>query len=370
MAFNTKTASILTGGALGAYTSDITDDPLSGLISTGIGATMGGFMKVPSFSIKEMSKVTIGPSVDMSLIDGAQSPSAFSTQELRTNLLNGIERDQKYLNKLQGDLTDSTSYFDEKISSLIQGRNKKLDKLNKSKGLLNTKIEKSLNWVTDNLARDSLNYDKRISGLEQAIVKANAAFEASKESIYSREVKKGSTKNHRRVPYYMQDKNFSGLLDKWILAQPSNDRDDYIKAGRNSATERIAGQQDYYDQLAVQRRNKKLELSASTMKREQAKFEALGIFIDGQGRAKVDPSLKEEFPDPERNIERYSSADSYNRAKWLDNRISSDMTGAVNYEKGRIFNNITEGFVRYHAVTDFVADPTSGLNLKKLSKMS
>ena len=38
MAFNTKTASILAGGALGAYTSDITDDPLSGLISTGIGA--------------------------------------------------------------------------------------------------------------------------------------------------------------------------------------------------------------------------------------------------------------------------------------------------------------------------------------------
>ena len=367
MTFNTKTASILAGGALGAYTSDITDDPLSGLISTGIGATMGGFMKVPSFSIKEMSKVTVGPSVDISLIDGAQPPSAFSTQELRTNLLNGIERDQKYFNKLQGDLTDSTSYFDEKISSLIQGRNNKLDKLNKSKGLLNTKIEKSLNWVSDNLAKSSLNYDKRISWLEQAIVKSNAAFEASKESIYSREVKKGSTKNHRRVPYYMQDKNFSGLLDKWILAQPSNDRDDYIKAGRNSATERIAGQQDYYDQLAVQRRNKKLELSASTMKREQAKFEALGIFIDGQGRAKVDPSFKQ-FPDPARNMERYESVDSYNRAKWLDNRISSDMAGAVNYEKGRIFNNITEGFVRYHAVTDFVSDPTNGLNIERLSK--
>lgn len=367
MAFNTKTASILAGGALGAYTSDITDDPLSGLISTGIGATMGGFMKVPSFSVREMSKVTIGPSVDMSLIDGAQSPSAFSTQELRTNLLNGIERDQKYFNKLQGDLTDRTSSFDEKISSLIQGRNNKLDKLNKDKDFLNTKIERSLNWVSDQLTKSSLNYDKRISGLEQAIARSNAAFEASRERIYSREVKKGSTKNHRRVPYYMQDKNFSGLLDKWILAQPSNDRDDYIKAGRNSATERIAGQQDYYDQLAVQRRNKKLELSASTMKREQAKFEALGIFIDGQGRAKVDPSFKQ-FPDPARNMERYESVDSYNRAKWLDNRISSDMTGAVNYEKGRIFNNITEGFVRYHAVTDFVSDPTSGLNLKKLSK--
>ena len=102
MAFNAKTASIIGGAAFGAYASDITDDPLSGIISTGIGATMGGFMKIPSFSIKEMSRVAIGPSLDMSLIAGAEAPTAFSTNELRTSLIDIIDRDQKYLQTLQG----------------------------------------------------------------------------------------------------------------------------------------------------------------------------------------------------------------------------------------------------------------------------
>ena len=36
MAINQRAASVIAGAALGAYTSDITDNPLTGLVSTKI----------------------------------------------------------------------------------------------------------------------------------------------------------------------------------------------------------------------------------------------------------------------------------------------------------------------------------------------
>ena len=69
MAINPQTAAIIGGAGVGAYTSDITENPLSGAISTGIGAGMGLFMKLPESSFKDMSKVSVGPSISMDLIE-------------------------------------------------------------------------------------------------------------------------------------------------------------------------------------------------------------------------------------------------------------------------------------------------------------
>lgn len=71
MAITSKETAMLLGGAFGAYSSDILENPLSGLISTGIGATVGGLMTIPNFSLKETSKVNVGPSVNISTIEKA-----------------------------------------------------------------------------------------------------------------------------------------------------------------------------------------------------------------------------------------------------------------------------------------------------------
>jgi DNA anti-recombination protein RmuC len=160
-------------------------------------------MKIPSFSIKEMSRVAIGPSLDMSLIAGAEAPTAFSTNELRTNLIDVIDRDQKYLQTLQDRLSTRTARYDDSISRAVDRRNRDLASLEKSKAYLNERIQGSLNWLDDRVNKSALRYDGRISYLEQRMVEASSAFENSRENIFSREVKRGASKNHGRVPYYI-----------------------------------------------------------------------------------------------------------------------------------------------------------------------
>ena len=451
MAFNAKTASIIGGAAFGAYASDITDDPLSGIISTGIGATMGGFMKIPSFSIKEMSRVAIGPSLDMSLIAGAEAPTAFSTNELRTSLIDVIDRDQKYLQTLQDRLSTRTARYDDSISRVIDRRNRDLASLEKSKAYLNERIQGSLNWLDDRVNKSALRYDGRISYLEQRMAEASSAFENSRENIFSREVKRGASKNHGRVPYYIQDPDFSNLLDKWVKSQETGDREAYQLAGRQSATDKINSNSAYYQQVAANRRLQKVQRAEETMRTGRTQFGDFRLRLDGNGRAtfgskdgiekrisivnkstgelitSLDPSnprdldlfnyykrsdklaksnystkasgkfmgnfheLADRLGMPTGNISEYdfdtyykagenwisksefngariAIADSYNRAQWLENKIRSDWSGALDYESRRIHKNISEGFTRYHAVTDFIADPTSGLDIGKLSQ--
>lgn len=449
MAFNAKTASIIGGAAFGAYASDITDDPLSGIISTGIGATMGGFMKVPSFSVKEMSKVSIGPSLDMSLISGAEAPSAFSSNELKTNLIDLLDRDQKYIDNLQKKLSNKVAKYDENRSKIIQKRERALESLEKSKSHLNNRIQRSLNWLDERVNNSAISYDNKIKYLEERMKEATSAFENSRESMFSREVKRGADKNYGRVPYYINDPEFSDLLDKWVVSQPDDHRKAYQKAGKQSATNKIESNPAYYEHLAARRRHGKLSRSETTMINARKQFSDFRLSLDGEGRAvfdkneqinkrisitdkatgefvtsldvtnredadliryykrvnnlansnystKSDSKMMTNFHQlanrlgmPVDDIKEYSFntyyqvgedwiskseftsyragvADSYNRAKWLRDKITSDMPGALVYEKNRIHENITKGFTRYHAVTDFIADPTSGLNLNKL----
>lgn len=68
MAFSSRGMAIGGGALLGAYTSDITDNPLTGAISTGIGAVMGSMMILPERNIKQMADVVTGVQQDTTYI--------------------------------------------------------------------------------------------------------------------------------------------------------------------------------------------------------------------------------------------------------------------------------------------------------------
>ena len=83
MAINQRAASVIAGAALGAYTSDITDNPLTGLVSTGIGAGVGSLLVLPKRDIKSMVQVPLGAALDTDEIL-ARARSGVSKQAKQT----------------------------------------------------------------------------------------------------------------------------------------------------------------------------------------------------------------------------------------------------------------------------------------------
>lgn len=68
MGIDIRTGAMIAGAGFGAYTSDITENPLSGIITTGIGAGVGAFLNIPTTSLMDKSKVNVGPVVNMDYI--------------------------------------------------------------------------------------------------------------------------------------------------------------------------------------------------------------------------------------------------------------------------------------------------------------
>lgn len=92
MAINPQTAAIIGGAAFGGYTSDIIENPVSGLISTGIGAGMGAFMRLPEASFKDMAKVAVGPTIDMNMVNNAQAPSVQNFEDFIVDFRDKINK--------------------------------------------------------------------------------------------------------------------------------------------------------------------------------------------------------------------------------------------------------------------------------------
>ena len=60
MAISNRAIAVGLGGALGAYTSDVTDNPLTGILTTAIGAGAGGMLILPEADVKAMANVATG----------------------------------------------------------------------------------------------------------------------------------------------------------------------------------------------------------------------------------------------------------------------------------------------------------------------
>lgn len=103
MAINPRMASVVTGAALGAYTSDITDNPLTGLMSTGIGAGVGSLLILPKRDIKDMSQVSFGAKLDNdAILTRARSGVSTQVQTAQTKYQNKIDEIFSLYNKVAG----------------------------------------------------------------------------------------------------------------------------------------------------------------------------------------------------------------------------------------------------------------------------
>lgn len=347
MAINSKTATILGGAAFGAYTSDITDDPLSGILSTAIGAATGSFMKVPSFSIKEMSKVNVGPTVDLGDVFTRQAPLEVNLSQTREKLLSAFNKE---LNSIQ----KQTKRYDAKLANLKSRYDSKVEaRFNAFK----SEYEAKVNSFTSS-------YDSRISHLESLVPLQQGKFNKQIESAKANRSRLGIKDSKGLIiESFRTDNEVSRSLDKWV--QLKKDPSYEIKA-RKQATERINTNKDSYLKEATYRRDQKLIKSSDTMANIRGLMDDFGLSYSDNGRIKLSGNFRNSAIS---EAERYSLVEEYNKAQHLNAKISLDPISAIDYEMKNMHKNITEGFVRYNAMPDFINNLDAGfLNKNKLTR--
>lgn len=72
MAIDARTGLMIAGGLTGGYLSDVTENPLTGLLTAGVGIGMGAFMNLPKQAYRANSEVNVGPSINMDYIKEQQ----------------------------------------------------------------------------------------------------------------------------------------------------------------------------------------------------------------------------------------------------------------------------------------------------------
>lgn len=143
MAINPQTAAIIGGAAFGAYASDITENPLSGIMSAGVGAGMGVFMKLPEASFKDMSKVSVGPAINMDLIDQRNALANVEQpfEEIVSEFKNKVDKRVRPILSYQ-DRVDKIKLRAERESNSI---NKKIqDEINREHSGINTRFDEKI----------------------------------------------------------------------------------------------------------------------------------------------------------------------------------------------------------------------------------
>lgn len=92
MAINSRAVAVGGGALLGAYTSDITDNPLTGLVSTAITAGIGGMMVLPEHDMRRMADVVTSVQQNStSITDRATSGITRQNEELRSKFLTRLK---------------------------------------------------------------------------------------------------------------------------------------------------------------------------------------------------------------------------------------------------------------------------------------
>lgn len=106
-----RLGAVAAGAALGGYTSDIFENPLSGLINAGIGAAVGSMAILPEVEVRNLAKVVTGVKQDeSSILTRASSGISKQEERLRTDLRTNASRfleDFNYLNTV-GPLDESS----------------------------------------------------------------------------------------------------------------------------------------------------------------------------------------------------------------------------------------------------------------------
>lgn len=115
MAFNSRAASVAAGALFGAYTGDITDNPIMGAVTAGMGATVGGLMLLPNADIQAMARVPKSISLNSSkYYDMAEK----GKPEKAINIKEKVSNDLRNIVKLRDSIESDPENIEERYSQL------------------------------------------------------------------------------------------------------------------------------------------------------------------------------------------------------------------------------------------------------------
>lgn len=215
MAIDLRTGAVITGGIFGSYTSDITENPLSGILSTGVGMGMGAFMTLPEYSLKELSKVNVGPSVSPNYLLNKQESMeiGYATDAFNIRLDNFLSR--------------TSIPIDTRISPLETEFNNRRSSLSSS--LIKRQIEAKRNAETRysrDLKKINSVFDRKITDIKQVQTdllnlkqERFSILEKNKESVfYNRMISREENSVTRWLKTPKGQRELS-TYDKWIERQ-------------------------------------------------------------------------------------------------------------------------------------------------------
>ena len=321
---NKQTAAIIGGGLFGAYTSDITENPLSGALPTAVGMATGAFLKIPEFDLKEMSKVAIGPSISIDEI--------LNRKTIKQNILeNNRESSLKFINRnisSRDKLPEWILKKEKTIENTKAYTRAKLDKINKYASDENTKIadrrikvEEAWNnklAFTDNKVSAYMQYlDKQVSRLENLIPTAEANFQNRQAAHFDRSIRQGflAYKPNKNIYLWNRD-NYSGdspkfkvnkiignsdispEIDKYLDSLPE-DRYNSIRSDSSKlATQRMEANPKYYREKAEQRVRDRIKEYTERTRELYKDFDSYGLTLNNRVQAeKIDlkdiPSIEQ-----------------------------------------------------------------------------
>ena len=331
MTITPRQVSVLGGALFGAYTSDIFENPLTGIVSTGIGAATGAFLRLPQKSLRDLSKVVAGPKVEESHLFekwvDSSIKSVFS-QEDRDKLIgridnihgnvstlsNRINLKNERLNSLEVDVNRGATAFKERIPERVSRFEhkafKKSLKLQSEQGRLEDKVRSNLAWSDTMVENYGRRLDARVDYLKNnKIPKAQDSFMIQQQYKFEKAVRNGfsimddmpntrislnnpkyaySIKNGELRKPLVTDNHMLDSLSSWLsLDSNTKLRNDSITIGTNLADRRIKSNPEHYKRIAATRVATKIFDKEKRLREIEAQYSDQGISFEN-GRAWFD----------------------------------------------------------------------------------
>lgn len=338
MSISARQAAVIGGAAFGGYTSDITENPLTGVVSTFIGAGVGNFLKLPEADLRSMVRTPLGPKVqDKHLFDkwvDSNLRSVFSISD-RTNLVNSIQNLNNNNTTLLERINSLNPHSPEAIQKVRERNNnyktrarlrnkryedkieKKIVKLESQRTRLNEKAISSLNWREDLLKNYEQSLSKRADFLENKLLpKAIERHNKQTKYRFDKAVRKGFVYHEGneqfnrglslRVPKYAnsmpnspnailfkgvsEDQEMVDSLEKWLSSPKNKQLNQDVRAtGLKLADNKIKANPQYYQEQAQNRVYKRANEKMREMKSLYSSVKDLGGFsLTESGRLEFD----------------------------------------------------------------------------------
>lgn len=337
MSINTRTLFMLGGGITGAYTSDITENPLTGILSTGVGLGMGSFMNIPETSFRSMTKVNMGPEINIDYI---------KKRELESNI--GFNNDV-FKNKVDMFYNRTKQPLDERINSYKTRYNistnimspetivRQIEAKRKLEANYLKRVDK-INSKYDNILLNRLNFNNDLLEIKKGNISTS---EGRKEAEY---YNRAILREERSIQRYLETPKGKSELksyDFWIEQQKGlrknlEGRDiyelrnalfnEYTRDGKNFRG--LKKRQEYYNKRLHEDKKDLFNPWFRDLKKSNqeslSEFELRSSFLFNDFKTEVN-SKRQALIDKQKELynERLVNLDS-----WIDNSFSKSLTNS------------------------------------------